>query len=211
MAVSRARAAFEAMAGRFDEARAMIARGKALATEIGDQVAVAALLREAGAVELRASDPAAAERELRAAYEILDSLQDIGHLSSAAPDLGEALVELGRADEALRISEYTETISIEGDVDANVRWRQLRARALARLGRHDEAEAFALEAVRLIAATDYLDLHANALMALAEVMRLAGRTSEAAEAVREAIELYRRKENVIGERRAQAVVIELDA
>jgi class 3 adenylate cyclase/tetratricopeptide (TPR) repeat protein len=209
MAVSRARAAFEAMAGRFDEARAMIARGKALATEIGDQVAVAALLREAGAVELRASDPAAAERELRAAYAILDSLQDIGHLSSAAPDFGEALVELGRAEEALRISEYTETISIEGDVDANVRWRQLRARALARLGRHDEAEPFALEAVRMISATDYLDLHANALMALGEVRRLAGRTSEAAEAVREAIELYRRKENVAGERLAATLLDEL--
>jgi len=211
MAVARARAVFEAMAGRFDEARAMIARGKALATEIGDQLSVAALLREGGAIELLVGDPAAAERELRAAYEIQDSLQDVGHLSSTAPDLGEALVELGRTEEALRISEYTETISIEGDVDANVRWRQLRAGALARLGRPDEAEPFALEAVRMIAATDYLDLHANALMALGEVRRLAGRTSEAAEAVREAIELYRRKENVIGERRAQALVIELDA
>jgi hypothetical protein len=61
----------------------------------------------------------------------------------------------------------------------------------------------------MISATDYLDLHANALMALAEVRRLAGRTSGASEAVREAVELYRRKENLVGERRAQAVLDEL--
>jgi hypothetical protein len=61
----------------------------------------------------------------------------------------------------------------------------------------------------MISATDYLDLHANALMALGEVRRLAGRTSEAAEAVREAIELYRRKENVAGERLAATLLDEL--
>jgi hypothetical protein len=46
-------------------------------------------------------------------------------------------------------------------------------------------------------------------MALAEVRRLAGRTSEAAAALGEALELYRRKEDVVGERRARALLDEL--
>jgi tetratricopeptide (TPR) repeat protein len=153
-----------------------------------------------------AGDLTAAERELRAGYEALERLSDYGHLASFAPDLGEIVYAQGRYDEALQLSEFAESITIEGDMDADVRWRQLRAKALARAGRHDEAEAFATQAVRIVAATEYLGLHADTLMSLAEVRRLAGRTSEAAEAVREAIELYRRKENVIGERQATALL-----
>ena len=59
--VNRARAELEAMRGRFDAARELIVRGKALARELGDQVALAAVLRHSGTVEMRAGDPVAAE------------------------------------------------------------------------------------------------------------------------------------------------------
>jgi class 3 adenylate cyclase/tetratricopeptide (TPR) repeat protein len=210
IAVCRARATLEAMAGRFPQARGFVARARSIAGELGDQVAVAAALKESGFVEMLADEPATAERELRSSYEIFERISDIGHLSSTAPMLGDAVYALGRYDEALRISEFAEGINIEGDMDANVRWRQLRAKALAQLGRHDEAEALALEAVELVAATDYLDLHAQTVMALAEVHRLSGKTSEAADAARDALELYRRKENVVGERHASALLDELE-
>ena len=143
----------EANEGRFPEAREQIARAKAIAGELGDQVGVAAVLRDSAAVAMLADDPATAETELRAAYESLERMSDFGHLASFAPDLGDVVYAQGRFEEALRLSETAERINIEGDVDANVRWRQLRAKALAQLGRLDEAETMAVEAVRLIERT----------------------------------------------------------
>ena len=64
--VSRARAGLEAMSGRFPEARELIAHAKALARELGDQVALAAVFRDAGHVEMLAGDPVAAESVDRA-------------------------------------------------------------------------------------------------------------------------------------------------
>jgi tetratricopeptide (TPR) repeat protein len=209
IAVMRMSGWLEANEGRFPKARELIARAKAIANELGDQVGLTAVLRDSAAVAMLADDPVTAETELRTAYESLERMSDFGHLASFAPDLGDAVYAQGRFEEALRLSEIGEGISIEGDVDANVRWRQLRAKALAHLGRLGEAEALGVEAVRLVAATDYLDLHAHALMALAEALRLADRTTEAASSVRDALELYRRKGSLVTARRAEALLEEL--
>ena len=75
------------------------------------------------------------------------------------------------------MAEYAERLTIEGDVDAQVRGTQLRAKVLARSGRFEEAVALSEEAARLAAGTDYLELHAHALMSQTEVLRLAGRAS----------------------------------
>jgi class 3 adenylate cyclase/tetratricopeptide (TPR) repeat protein len=209
--VTRGRARLEAMEGRLETARGLITRAKALARELGDQVALAAVLRDSGSVEMLADDPTTAEMEARAGYEILERISDFGHLASSAPDLGDTLYAQGRHDEAVRLSEVTERITIEGDVDANVRWRQLRAKTLAQGGRHGEAEALAAEAVGLAAPTDYLELHALALLGLGEVLRLADRNEDAASAIREAIDLYRRKGNIVGEAQAESLLEELRA
>jgi tetratricopeptide (TPR) repeat protein len=211
ISVARNRAVLESMLDRPDEARALIARAKVRARELGDHVALAGTLRNSGYVEMLAGDVAAAERELREGYELLERVSDFGHLASHAPDLGDTVYELGRYDEAFRISEFAEGITIEGDVDAEVRWRQLRGKALARAERHDDALAVALEAVRIVASTEFLDLHAHAVMALAEVHQLAGRTAEAAAAGGDGLELYRKKGNLVGERRARAFLDELRA
>jgi tetratricopeptide (TPR) repeat protein len=209
ISVGRNLAALEAKRGRFEAARALATHARALARDLGDQVAEAAVLRASGYAAMLEGDPETAETEMRAGYEILDRIRDLGHLSSHAPDLGEALYALGRNDEALRISEVAEQITIEGDVDAEVRWRQLRAKTLAQRGRHGEAEALAIEAVGLAAQTDYLDLHAHALKSLAEVLRLADRNEDAALAIREALDLYRRKGNAVGEAQAASLLDEL--
>jgi class 3 adenylate cyclase/tetratricopeptide (TPR) repeat protein len=207
--VSRARAGLEAMSGRSTEARELIAHADALARELGDQVARAAVFRDAGHVEMFAGDPVAAEIVDRRGFEILQHVGDHGHLASATPDLGDAIYAQGRYDEAATMAEYAERLTIEGDVDAQVRVTQLKAKVLARRGRPDEAVAVADDAVRLAAGTDYLELHAHALVSQAEVLRLAGRASDAASALREAIELQRRKGNVVEEARAVAMLEDL--
>ena len=207
--VTRARAGLEALSGRFPESRELLAHAKALARELGDQVALAAVFRDAGRVETFFGDPAAAETEYREGFEILERVGDYGHLASAAPDLGDAMYAQGRYDEAAAIAEYAERLTIEGDVDAQVRGTQLRAKVLAQRGRHEEALAASEDAARLAAGTDYLELHAHALMSQAEVLRLAGRSEGVASALRDAIELHRRKGNVVDEARATALLEEL--
>ncbi|MFL5767949.1 MAG: ATP-binding protein [Actinomycetota bacterium] len=211
LAAARTRAELDSMRGMFDEGRASIAEGRRLAQELGDQVTFAAVHRDSGALEMLAGEPAKAEAELRVAYEMLDRINDVGHLSSVAPDLGDAIYAEGRYDEALKLSEFAETITIEGDADAGVRWRQLRAKSLARFGEQEKGERFAREAAALVRETDYLNLQAHALMSLAEVLRLQDRDREAESVVEEALELLRRKGNVVGEANAKAVLEELKA
>jgi tetratricopeptide (TPR) repeat protein len=181
----------------------------ALARELGDQVALAAVFRDAGHVEMFAGDPVSAEAVDRRGFEILEQIGDHGHLASAAPDLGDAIYAQGRYDEAAAIADYAERLTIEGDVDAQIRGTQLQAKVLARRGRSDEAVALAGEAVRMAAGTDYLELHAHALLGQAEVLRLLGRTSDAASALGDALELLRRKGNVVEEARVMVLLEEL--
>jgi class 3 adenylate cyclase/tetratricopeptide (TPR) repeat protein len=209
LAAARTRAELESMSGRLDDARACIADGKRLAEKLGDQVTLAAVHRDSADVEMRAGDPAKAESEARVAYDIHERIKDFGHLSSVAPDLGETIYAQGRYDEALEISEFAERITIEGDVDANVRWRMLRAKGLARKGEAADAERFARAALAIVGATDYVNLRAEALMSLGEVLRLQDRDGEAQAAVEEALNLLHRKGNVVEEANARAVLEEL--
>jgi hypothetical protein len=64
---------------------------------------------------------------------------------------------------------------------------------LARLGRRAEAEPVARSAVALAETTDFLNVHADALRDLAEVLGPAG----GADAAAEARDLYARKGNVV--------------
>ena len=148
-------------------------------------------------------------RSAAAGFEILERISDLGHLAGAAPDLGDAVYAQGRYDEAAELADLAERLTIEGDVDAQVRGTQLRAKVLAQSGMVEEALALAEDAVRLAAGTDYLELRAHALMSLAEVFRLAGRPQDAASTLREAIELQRRKGNVVDEATATALLDEL--
>jgi class 3 adenylate cyclase/tetratricopeptide (TPR) repeat protein len=199
----------EAMRGRFEHARELIATAKQLARELGDQNALAAAFRDSGRVEMLDGDNAIAELEMRAAYEIAERMSDVGRLASFAPELGETIYAQGRYEEAQELSEFAERITIVGDVDANVRWRQLRAKTLARSGSFDAAERSARDALRIAADTDYLDLHSEAALSLAEVLRLAGRNADAAQVIGEALELCRRKGNLVRAAEAESSLAEL--
>jgi hypothetical protein len=72
-----------------------------------------------------------------------------------------------------------------------------------------EAERVAREAVTLAEGTDDINMHADALMALAEVLRLANRSSEAAAVIQEALNLYEQKGNVVSAGKARALLGEL--
>ena len=79
------------------------------------------------------------------------------------------------------------------DIATHVGWRTSRALALARLGRTDEADATAQQAVRMAEQTDSTELRVGALLAIAEVRKGAGRANEATPFLRKVIRLCERR------------------
>ena len=77
-----------------------------------------------------------------------------------------------------------------------VRLRAGRAKLLARRGNSVDADVVARDAVALAAQTEYIDLRGDSLLALGEVLQLAGRSSEGGEAMRGALALWEAKGNV---------------
>jgi hypothetical protein len=65
------------------------------------------------------------------------------------------------------------------------------------------------EAVAFAAASDFLDTHGDALMDLAEVLRLAAQPDSAAAEVAKAVTLYERKGNVVSAARARNLLQKL--
>jgi tetratricopeptide (TPR) repeat protein len=204
--VHRTLGALRAMQGRFEEAREHVVRSREILEDLGLKLRAAFGSEAAGFVEMLAGDPAAAERELRAGYEGIERLGERGYASTVASLLAHALAAQGRLDEAERFSGVAEQMAAEDDLSTQVMWRSARAKVLAGRGRHAEADRLAREALRLAGETDDVNMHADTLMDLADVRRLAGRDAEADGAAREALDLYRQKGNLVAAERAERVL-----
>jgi tetratricopeptide (TPR) repeat protein len=208
--VMEIRAGYEAMRGRFDLARSLYNQALDHAAELGDQLALANSGQPGHLIETLAGDVVAAERHVRRACELLQEMGERGWLASNAGILARALVALGRFDEAEEWSHRAEEMTSTDDVDAHVRWRRARAVVFARWGQFVEAERLARVAVALIGQTDMTNDHGDALMDLAEVLELASKHTEAADAIEQAVGLYERKGNVVMSERARSSLAELD-
>jgi DNA-binding SARP family transcriptional activator len=150
------------------------------------------------------SDPVAVERELRPGYEALVRIGEKSGLSSVAILLAQAVYALGRYDEAEDLARETRGASRPIDVQSETIWRTVKAKVLARRGESQAAEGLAREAIAFVEQSDFLPVHADALMDLAEILRLAGHPGEAKPAAEEAIRLYEQKGNVVAAAKARA-------
>src|ERR671924_329951 len=163
-------AGLEAMMGNFEEAEALVARAAAVYDELGHRMFRAGLGEVAGPIELLASRPEAAERELRLACEILAESGNTALLASPALMLAEMLLALGRDDEAGHFVDVGKAAPSSDDTTDAVLACSVEARLRARDGELAEAEAEARRAVELASGTDALVLHGDALALLAEVL-----------------------------------------
>ena len=231
--VSASLANLVAMQGRFEDARALIVRSRAAIHELGmgtlgtvvelnsgGRAAIQELgmgtLRTvvelmSGRVETLAEDPQAAERATRAAAEHSAEIVDNWYYVLASIDLAHAVCEQGRPAECLYILDESELRPSPPDWDIVVMRPATRALALGRLGRLEEAETLAREAVGFADGTQFLGYHADALIVLAEVLRLAGRPAEAARTLEEAARLFHLKGNVFSAAKTHAMLKELAA
>jgi hypothetical protein len=82
----------------------------------------------------------------------------------------------------------------------------VKAKVLARRGEFHAAEELAGEAIAFVEESDFLPVHADALMDFGEILRLTGRAGDAAKAVAEAISLYERKGNIVAADAAKAAL-----
>jgi tetratricopeptide (TPR) repeat protein len=104
---------------------------------------------------------------------------------------------MGREDEAERFAGISRDIADEDDVLSQVVWRGVSAKSLARRGEAASAIAVASEAVQIAAATVDIELHADALTEMADVLELAGQPDGAPPRLREALALYELKGDVV--------------
>ena len=194
------------MVGRFDEARERVAASRDVFTGLGQRRWLVDTASKSGLIarlEGRFDD---ARRELEQSYLYYREQHDAANAPTSACDLGKVLCDVGKYQEALVLSEYAEIQAVSHDLEPQVGWRCVRARALAAQGSPARSEALAREALGLVRSTDFVNLHADVLVDLAEVLIAVNRKPEAAEPLTEAIGLYRRKGNVVGARHAASIV-----
>jgi class 3 adenylate cyclase/tetratricopeptide (TPR) repeat protein len=201
----------KAMRGDFDEARADIARSDQIASEAGlDMLLISSGSQFLAGVELRAGNPQAALDAALPSYEGMAASGDLAFSSTSAGVVGWALVELDRLGEAERYARIAIDTAAESDGESQALGRQVQSRVLARRGQFDEAERLAREAVAIRGTREWPNGQGEAFLALAEVLQLAGRRTEAAEALAEAAERFGQKDNIVMVERTRHLIAELN-
>jgi tetratricopeptide (TPR) repeat protein len=182
-----------AMIGRFDEAHRLLAEAADRVAGLGDvgfQIGLATARFDVAMLE---GDVVAAEAASREACERKTASGELGNFMFFSDNLAQALLGLGRNDEAEQWLERRR--ERDTSEEAQIVWHRLRGKVLARRGELEEGERLAREAVGLAAETDLLNAHGDALLDLAEVLGLAGK--DATPELEQALELYERKGNVV--------------
>jgi tetratricopeptide (TPR) repeat protein len=179
--------------GRFDEAFELMTEGRAILGELGLRELRASTAHTSGSVALFADDAALAVRDLEESVRELEELGELGFRSTSLAYLAQAYYAGGEPEAAERSALASEEISAPDDSINFAIGRAARASVLADRGELDGAEELARSAVEYAFRTDFPVTRADALAALARVLRAAGREREAAEALAEAVTLYEAK------------------
>jgi tetratricopeptide (TPR) repeat protein len=187
-----------ALQGDEDTGRELLDEARAMFTELGHDEALAVHPFSMAPLELRAGNPGAAERELRAGLEILEGTGERARAGHLAAMLAGVLAQQGRLDEAdEHLAVARETIQ-EIDVSGTSQLKISTARVLAHRGELEEAVRLAAEAAALIESTQELLNMPDLLMWQAEVLELAGSVENAKAALTKAVDAAARKGSVIG-------------
>jgi tetratricopeptide (TPR) repeat protein len=125
--------------------------------------------------------------------------------------LAQALLMKGDVDQAERLAMIARTEAGADDVESQVMWRVVLAGVAGARTDWDEAERLARGAVAEICATEALDMAGDAYTAWSDTLSGGGRVEEAAQAGARALELYRRRGNVVSERRVRSCNPDADA
>jgi DNA-binding SARP family transcriptional activator len=192
----------EAMRGAIDEGRAHVLAAQERYLELGLTTGADSCSRMLGFIAQLAGDLEAAETQLRSACAVLEQHGQAQVLATRAGELARVLYLRGRYDEADRWMRAAQERSGADDLDAELAWKPVDALLRARDGDTNEGERRLRD---LLQATprDAVLARGSTLVALAEVLRLAGQADDARKALSAALELYEKKENVVGAKTLQ--------
>ena len=188
----RCQAVLEALRGRFDVSRSMLASARTSLEELGLRHGLLETDLFTGMVEMIAGDAGAAIAPLRAAYEGLGTLGVGADAGQAAALLASALLERGDVDGADAMATASEELAGQ-NLKTAIAWRVARARVLAARGDVVRGVALGEAAVEIAAATDLILDHADACVALADLRERAHDAAGARAARADALRLYEAK------------------
>jgi tetratricopeptide (TPR) repeat protein len=194
------------MEGRFDEAWELMARGREGLAEVGLRFWLGSAGLFEAQVAMLADDPELAELRLREARRIFAESGNHWLESYAELELAHALFAQGRHDDAFALTEAFMAAPPRVERYWEIRRRAIRAKVLAVRGVLDEALELAREAVALAAQIDLLNVRGDTLLDFAELLRLAGRSTEARASLEEAAALFERKGNVVSAAKVRALL-----
>jgi predicted ATPase/class 3 adenylate cyclase len=201
-----------AMLERFQEARRAASEGRKILEDLGPRVMTTMTVAgRAGLTEELGGDLQRAEEIERRGYEELKRVGEKSLFSTLAAQLADVLYRQGRYEEAEGIAGESEQAAPADDIASQSMWRGVRAKVLARRGEFDEAERLAREGVALREGIDFLTNTPQVWESLGEVLRLAGRNDEAAQALEEAAKLHERKGNRVSTKRVRKQIASLSA
>jgi class 3 adenylate cyclase/tetratricopeptide (TPR) repeat protein len=198
-----------AMLGRFEEARALLTSVRTDLADRGAKLQLAVATAQVGVeLELLAGDPATAATLGEEGCGLLEQAGERSFLSTAAGYLAQALYALGDLEAAENRASSAAVLGASDDALTQTLSRQVRAKVLAARGRHADAEDVAGEAIALAAATDLLNVQADAYSDLADVLTLGGKADQAGAAFAQALGRYERKGNIVMAERTRARLAE---
>jgi tetratricopeptide (TPR) repeat protein len=161
-------------------------------------------------VELVNGETAEAERLARRSYETLDRQGERSNWQMAACYLARALCNQGRYQEAAELTEATKSMAnTNGNVWGIMNWLGVQAKIVAAQGDVEQGERLALQAVTVAERTDAIDVYAESLLDLAEVLRTADRSDEAKPLIERALELWEGWGAALAAARTRAILGEL--
>jgi len=192
--------------GRIPAARRLLAESEAISEDRGLYFFVVAASSNRAYVDFLAGDSAARELALREGYEQLSALGERGWLSTIAAYLADALVDLGRVDEAEAMCAVAEEAGAEDDMVTQVGVRLVHGRLAAARGTMDEALTFAASALALADEGEYYEPRTRSRLVFARLLLKAERLEEARARAQEVVDLAQVRGDVIFEARARDVI-----
>ena len=202
-------ASLKATLGQFDEARMFLAAAKQLAGGLSATWYTGLVSLLSGRVERLAGDLAMAETGLREALSVFRGMGERWFQGLAAIDLARLLLVQGRRAELAELRDVIREVEGLFDPEFQMKLYAFRARELALDGVIAEALALADRAVAVAQTTDQLIFHAEVLRDRADVLAFAGRRSEAAVDLEQAIRLFGAKGNAVAAAQVQAALAEV--
>jgi class 3 adenylate cyclase/tetratricopeptide (TPR) repeat protein len=192
-----------ALQGQFEEARRHLEICTSWMTERGRDLEYATAAMNRGTIELLAGEFGSAEMILREGWDMLGRLGEGGYRSTIGSYLGEALVELGRVDEAIAILDEAQVITAPDDWVTHSWCDYARGLAASSRGDHGAAVALMGEAIAVADEREYIATRSQYWLGLGRVLLAGGQPDQARSALEEALRLARIKGALVIE--AQAV------